>query len=46
MFFRAEEPGLPPHAEQLAAFKDENGVCPHDTLVTVVYQRQTLQRPP
>ena len=46
MFFRAEEPGLPPYAEQLVAFKAENCVCPHNTLVTVVYQRQTLQRPP
>jgi len=26
VFFRAEEPGLPPYAEQLAAFKAEKGV--------------------
>jgi hypothetical protein len=35
VFFPAEEPGLPPHAEQLAAFKAEKGVGPHDTLVEV-----------
>jgi hypothetical protein len=35
VFFRAEEPGLPPYAEQLAAFKAEKGVGPHDTLVEV-----------
>ena len=35
MFFRAEEPGLPPYAEQLAAFKAEKSVGPHDTLVEV-----------
>ena len=37
VFFRAEEPGLPPYAEQLAAFKDAKGVGPHDTLVTVAF---------
>jgi hypothetical protein len=35
LFFRVEEPGLPPYAEQLAAFKVENAVGPHDTLVEV-----------
>jgi hypothetical protein len=33
----AEEPGLPPYAEQLAAFKAEKGVGPHDTLITVTF---------
>jgi hypothetical protein len=37
VFFRAEEPGLPPYAEQLEAFKAEKGVGPHDTLVTLVF---------
>ena len=36
VFFRAEEPGLPPYAEQLAAFKAEKGVRPHDILAEVV----------
>jgi hypothetical protein len=37
VFFRAEEPGLPPpYAEQLAAFKAEKGVGPHDILAEVV----------
>ena len=31
-------PDLPPYAEQLAAFKANNGVGPHDTLVTVVFK--------
>jgi hypothetical protein len=31
-----EEPD-PPYAKQLAAFKAEKGVGPHDTLVTVVF---------
>jgi hypothetical protein len=35
VFFRAEDPDLPPYAEQLAAFKAEKGVRQHDTLVTV-----------
>jgi hypothetical protein len=35
VFFGAEEPNLPPYAEQLAAFKAEKGVGPHDTLVEV-----------
>jgi hypothetical protein len=35
VFFRAEEPDLPPYAEQLAAFKAEKGIGPHDTLVEV-----------
>ena len=35
-FFRAEEPDFPPYPEQLAAFKAEKGVGPHDTLVEVV----------
>ena len=34
-FFRAEEPDLPPYAEQLAAFKAEKGVGPHDILAEV-----------
>jgi hypothetical protein len=37
VFFSSEEPGLPPYAEQLAQFKAEKGVGPHDTLVTVVF---------
>jgi hypothetical protein len=37
VFFRAEEPGLPPYAEQLEAFKAEKGVGPHDTLIAVVF---------
>jgi hypothetical protein len=37
VFFRAEGPSLPPYAEQLAQFKAENRVGPHDTLVTVVF---------
>jgi hypothetical protein len=32
---QVEEPGLPPYAEQLAAFKVENAGGPHDTLVEV-----------
>jgi hypothetical protein len=32
VFFRVEEPDLPPYAEQLAAFKAEKGVGPHDIL--------------
>jgi hypothetical protein len=35
VFFRVEEPDLAPYAEQLAAFKAEKGVGPHDTLVEV-----------
>ena len=35
VFFRAEEPALPPYAEQLAAFKAEKSVGPHDTLVEI-----------
>jgi hypothetical protein len=37
VFFRAEEPGLPPYAEQLAAFKAKKGVCPHDILCAVTF---------
>ena len=37
VFFRAEGPDLPPYAEQLAAFKAEKGVGPHDYLVEVVF---------
>ena len=37
VFFRAEDPDLPPYAEQLAAFKAEKGVGPHDTLVEVTF---------
>ena len=33
--FRAEGPDLPLYAEQLASFRAEKGVCPHDTLVEV-----------
>jgi hypothetical protein len=33
-----EEPDLPPYAEQLAAFKAEKGVSPHDTLVVVTFR--------
>jgi hypothetical protein len=40
VFFRAETsppgPGLPPYAEQLAAFKTKNDVGPHDTVIEVV----------
>jgi hypothetical protein len=36
VFFRAEEPDLPPYAEHLAGFKAEEGVGPHNTLVEVV----------
>ncbi len=32
VFLSVEEPDLPPYAEQLAAFKAEKGVGPHDTL--------------
>ena len=32
VLFRAEDPSLAPYAEQLAAFKAEKGVGPHDTL--------------
>ena len=37
VLFRAEDPSLPPYAEQLAAFKAEKGVGPHDTLHEVVF---------
>jgi hypothetical protein len=37
VFFRAEEPGLPPYAEQLAQFKDEKGVRPRDILCEMVF---------
>jgi hypothetical protein len=37
VFFRVEEPDLPPYAEQLAAFKAEKGVGPHDILAEVVF---------
>jgi hypothetical protein len=37
VFFRAEEPGLPPYAEQLEAFRAEKGVGPHDILCAVVF---------
>jgi hypothetical protein len=36
VFFRVEEPDLPPYAEQLAAFKAEKGVGPRDILAGVV----------
>jgi hypothetical protein len=36
VFFRIEEPDLPPYAEQLAAFKAEKGVGRHDILAEVV----------
>jgi hypothetical protein len=35
VFFRAEDPDVPPYAEQLSAFKAEKGVGPRDTLVEV-----------
>jgi hypothetical protein len=35
VLFRAEDPSLPPYAEQLASFKAEKGVGPHDTLQVV-----------
>jgi hypothetical protein len=35
--FRFEEPDLPPYAEQLAAFKAENSIGPHDTIRAVVF---------
>jgi hypothetical protein len=35
VLFRAEDPSLAPYAEQLAAFKAEKGVGPHDTLQVV-----------
>ena len=31
-------PDLPRYAEQLAVFKANNGVGPHDTLVTVIFK--------
>ena len=37
VFFRAEEPDLPPYAEQLAAFKAEKGVGPHDIVAEVTF---------
>jgi hypothetical protein len=37
VFFRAEEPDLLPYSEQLAAFKAEKGVGPHDILISVVF---------
>jgi hypothetical protein len=36
VFFRVEEPDLPPYAEQLAVFKAEKSVRPHDILAEVV----------
>jgi hypothetical protein len=36
VFCSFEEPGLPPFADRLAAFKAENGVGPQDTLHTVI----------
>jgi hypothetical protein len=35
VLFRAEDPSLAPYTEQLAAFKAEKGVGPHDTLQVV-----------
>jgi hypothetical protein len=37
VFFRVEEPDLPPYAEQPAAFKAEKGVGLRGTLVEVVF---------
>jgi hypothetical protein len=37
VFFSSEEPGLPPYAEQIAAFKVEKGVGPHDILCEVSF---------
>ena len=39
--FRFEEPGLPPRAEQLAAFKIEKGVGPPDSRLTPELRRPT-----
>lgn len=36
VFLTVEEPDIPPYAEQLAAFKAEKGVGPHDTLHTMI----------
>ena len=41
VFFAAKEAGLPPYAEQLAHFKDENAVGPQDTLCTVTFHFDT-----
>ena len=38
VFFRFEEPGISSHAEQLAAFKAEKGIGPHDTVHEVVFR--------
>ena len=46
VFFRVEEPGLPPYAGQLAAFKVENAVGPHDTLVEVTLTFDAPSRAP
>jgi hypothetical protein len=37
VMFRVEEPGAPLHAEQLAAFKVENGVGQHDIVAEVSF---------
>jgi hypothetical protein len=37
VFFSAEGPDLPPYAEQLASFRAEKGVGPHDTIVAVTF---------
>ena len=44
VLFRAEDPSLAPYTEQLAAFKAEKGVGPHDTL-QVVFAFDALSRP-
>lgn len=44
LFFRNEmsplDPGIPPYAEQLAAFKTKNGGGPHDTIIEAVFRDQ------
>ena len=35
--FRVEEPGVPPHAERLVAFKAEKHVGQHDSVVEVSF---------
>ena len=44
VFLRVEGPDLPPYADQLAAFRAENGVGPNDTVheVTVSFRGPTI----
>jgi hypothetical protein len=37
VMFRVEEPGIPHHAEQLAAFKSERNVGPRDQVSEVTF---------